>query len=110
MLQWKGKDNMEIKKLVEQYSKDILDESNQDAQNAAMISVVTILSNEMGQKLADANVINLKRKEKKKELARVLQETNNEYAEFVSEINKLAGKELLKPDGIKKMLAKSVKI
>ena len=101
---------MEINELVEKYSADILNESDQNKQNEAMINVVTIISNEMGQKLESANIDSLKRKEKKAVLERILQETNDKYTAFVLEINKMAGKDLLKPDGIRKMLAKNLKL
>lgn len=101
---------MEIKELIEKYSEDILDEANQNRQNEAMINVVTIISNEMGQKLENIGVDNLSGRDKKREMKRILQETNDKYILFVGEINKLAGKELLKPDGMINMFKKKIKL
>ena len=100
---------MEIKELVEKYAKDILDETNQKSQNDATLQVFTIIVNEMSEKAQQVTNTKLKRKEKKEKLEAILSDTNEKYRNFTSEINKLAQKELLKPNGMEAMLKKAIK-
>ena len=50
---------MEIKNLIEKYSDDILDESNQERQNIAMTRVFTSIVNEMSERIKEITDSNL---------------------------------------------------
>lgn len=100
---------MEIKNLIEKYSDDILDESNQERQNIAMTRVFASIVNEMSERIKEITDSNLSKKEQKAKMKQALKETNDKYVQFTAEINKRAGKTLLKPNGMEAILKKKIK-
>lgn len=86
---------MEVKELIEKYSKLIIDETNPKEQEKALTEVIVSLLNELNEVVSTNNY------KKKKDIKLAIENSNNKYIEFVSEINKLAKKDLLRNDGFK---------
>lgn len=94
---------MSVEELIKEYSKQILDESNPTEQEKALTAVILKLLDELNQK---ANKKFIKRK---KDIKLAIEETDAKYVEFVSEINKLAGKSLLLDNGFRMVTDKQFK-
>lgn len=92
-----------VEELIKEYSEKILDESNQVEQDKALTAVILKLLEELNQK---ANKKFIKRK---KDIKLAIEETDAKYVAFVSEINKLAGKNLLLDNGFKMVTEKQFK-
>lgn len=86
---------MSVEELFEKYNKDIIDESNPTAQEKALSEVIIILLNEL-KEIVDKNKYH-----KKKDIKKVIEESNEKYVKFVEKINEKANKDLLKDNGFK---------
>lgn len=93
-----------IDKLIEQYSKDILNKEDPKRQEEALTNVIVELLNNLNDTVQNNNI------KKKKDIKIEIEKTTELYNEFVAKINEIANEEILKPNGITPMLKKQFKI